>query len=178
MIESPHHASLLAGTVLRLSREITVRRCMSNLQAHRPPVNRGLPHASHKIASRAVITKRGNPFGIRIPFEWKCPTSPLRLPKFRGASGLRRDSLPGRLACPAVAQEHKVVVTLLSEGWCRRRDLNPHGFPHHPLRQALTSPHPSAFGGRSHRLPHPAIHRGDLKVRDKPCQSAFGIHNT
>src|SRR3990170_3292803 len=21
-----------------------------------------------------------------------------------------------------------------SEGWCRRRDLNPHGFPHHPLK--------------------------------------------
>jgi hypothetical protein len=22
-----------------------------------------------------------------------------------------------------------------SKGWCRRRDLNLHGFPHHPLKE-------------------------------------------
>ena len=47
-----------------------------------------------------------------------------------------------------------------------------------PLQQTLTSPQPSAFEARPHRLPHPAVDRGDLKVRGKPCQSAFGIRNT
>jgi hypothetical protein len=30
-----------------------------------------------------------------------------------------------RLACPAVAQEHEVVIALLSEGWWRRGESNP-----------------------------------------------------
>ncbi len=29
------------------------------------------------------------------------------------------------MACPAVAQEHKVVIALLSEGWWRRGESNP-----------------------------------------------------
>jgi len=27
--------------------------------------------------------------------------------------------------------------SLLDSSWCRRRDLNPHGFPHHPLKMGL-----------------------------------------
>ena len=49
---------------------------------------------------------------------------------------LRRDSLrrwlaypafavSRKMACPAVAQEHKVVIALLSEGWWRRGESNP-----------------------------------------------------
>jgi hypothetical protein len=32
--------------------------------------------------------------------------------------------------------------SLLELRWCRRRDLNPHGFPHHPLKQAHTLQRP------------------------------------
>ena len=35
----PHHASLIAGSVLRLSQEITDRRCRSNLYSQWEPVN-------------------------------------------------------------------------------------------------------------------------------------------
>src|SRR3990172_5151354 len=40
---------------------------------------------------------------------------------------LRRDSLDvsRMMACPAVAQEHKIVIALLSEGWWRRGESNP-----------------------------------------------------
>jgi hypothetical protein len=29
--------------------------------------------------------------------------------------------------------------------WCRRRDLNPHGFPHHPLKKPIVMPMEAIF---------------------------------
>ena len=67
MVENPHHASLLAGTVLRLSREITNRRCRTNLSSQWEPVNHGTEGVTRTLAGFPTT-----PFPLFHPEKARC----------------------------------------------------------------------------------------------------------
>src|SRR3989339_551523 len=56
----------------------------------------------------------------------ECPPSLERCYSFfRSSYGGTAFDVSRMMACPAAAQEHKIVIALLSEGWWRRGESNP-----------------------------------------------------
>jgi len=113
-----------------------------------------LKPVSQKLASRADITKKGNPALIRIPSGFPLviamvPKGGLDRLSLRdhaiGLCGRARDFRAPKVAL-ILANRSASLARSSPHGrqwlwdkdwlWCRRGDSNPHGFPHHPLKMA------------------------------------------